>query len=75
MDGNTDADEKLYDLLESMGDEIIDGVVAQDQKQFDQLWFLRKESVNAGVSFGLVSQIFFLTHFNRYLISISLQVS
>jgi hypothetical protein len=28
MDGNTDADEKLYELLESMGDEILDGVVA-----------------------------------------------
>ena len=35
VDENQDADERMYDLLESLEDDILDGVVAQDQKQFD----------------------------------------
>ena len=35
MDGSTDADERMYSLLETLEEDILDGVVAQDQTQFD----------------------------------------
>ena len=35
-----------------MGDSILDGVVAQDEKQFDQLWFIRKGIITACSDIG-----------------------
>ena len=62
-DDTLDANELLYDLIFHVEDDILDGVVAQDKKQADQLWFLRKESVNAGVNYGLVSAYSYLIIF------------
>ena len=53
-----DADlDKLFQLFEHAGDEIIDGVVAQDMKQFKQLWYLREQVAPAGVKLGYVSEL------------------
>ena len=41
------ADERMMAFLEKAGDLIEDGVVAQDRKQFDNLWFLRKGIITA----------------------------
>ena len=42
-DKSSDADiDKMFQLFEQAGDLIIDGVVAQDMKQFKQIWYLRE---------------------------------
>ena len=38
-DGNLD---RLFNLIEVAGDAVSDGVVAQDSKQFRQIWDLRE---------------------------------
>lgn len=44
--------DKLFGLFEHAGDCIIDGVVAQDMKQFKQIWYLREQVAPAGVQYG-----------------------
>ena len=46
---------ELSNLLENIADFMSEGVVAQDEKQYQQLWFLRKEIVNSGIDLGFVS--------------------
>ena len=51
-----DADlDKMFQLFDYAGDQICDGVVAQDMKQFKQVWYLREQIAPAGVSYGYVS--------------------
>ena len=45
----------MFQLFEHAGDEIIDGVVAQDMKQYKQIWYLREQVAVAGVKLGYVS--------------------
>ena len=52
--GGSDLD-RLFQLFESAGSHIVDGVVAQDQKQFDQIWFLRESVGPANAKYGYVS--------------------
>ena len=52
--GGSDLD-RLFELFESAGEHITDGVVAQDQKQFDQIWFLRESVGPANAHYGYVS--------------------
>ena len=55
---------ELFNLLENIADFMSEGVVAQDEKQYQQLWFLRKEIVNSGIDLGFVSSKHFqLNHF------------
>lgn len=49
-----DVDSRLFSFLEKIGDKMEDGVVAQDSKQFDQLWFLRKGIITSGTQMGSI---------------------
>ena len=51
-----DVDGRLFSFLEKIGDKMEDGVVAQDSKQFDQLWFLRKGIITSGTQMGTIYQ-------------------
>ena len=51
-----DVDGRLFSFLEKIGDRMEDGVVAQDSKQFDQLWFLRKGIITSGTQMGTIYQ-------------------
>ena len=42
----------MFDFLESIEAHTLDGVMPQDQKQYDQLWFLREEVANACIKYG-----------------------
>ena len=53
---SNDADlDKLFMLFDQAGEQILDGVVAQDMKQFKQIWYLREQVAPAGVKMGYVS--------------------
>lgn len=41
--------DRLFNFLETIEDEIIDGVVSQDEKQLHQLWHLREGISNSTV--------------------------
>lgn len=51
-EANDDASQRLLDFFERIGDSLRDGVVASDQKQFDQLWFLRKGIITSATQVG-----------------------
>ena len=44
--------DRLFNLIEHAGESITDGVVAQDQKQFDQIWLLREQAAPANFNRG-----------------------
>lgn len=44
--------DKMFQLFDHAGEQIIDGVVAQDMKQFKQIWYLREQVAPAGVKYG-----------------------
>ena len=54
--GGQDLD-RLFKLFDSAESHILDGVVAQDTKQFDQLWFLREGVGPANADYGCVSLV------------------
>jgi len=50
-------EDRLHAFLESAEDLIQDGVVPQDEKQFNQLWFFRKGVASAAAEIGHVSYL------------------
>ena len=49
--GDSEMD-RIFKVLEKAGDLIIDGVIPQDIRQAQQIWFLREEVANACISYG-----------------------
>lgn len=44
--------EKLFSFVENQESNILDGVIAQDKKQAQHIWFVREQIGNAGVALG-----------------------
>ena len=47
--------DRLFNFIEIIEDQILDGVVSHDEKQLEQLWFLREGISNSTVQYGYVS--------------------
>jgi len=44
--------DRLFNFIEIIEDQILDGVVSHDEKQLEQLWFLREGISNSTVQYG-----------------------
>ena len=73
-DGEDPDLERLYSLFEEAGDLIADGTVAQDLKQFQQIWYLRENAAPAGINYGYVSILLKFYHlFVAYYIELEIR--